>query len=152
MRNEKLGIIEKIRIYPTKGEAGTELSEGRLIENLGLEGDFYAKGVCTHKPGNRQVSFRLIGSAESVNAESEIGLCTGRFKENLTIRCQTPFFAKGGMQLSIGEAILEISDETKQCHEECQLFLAGKRCSLAGMNLFAKVIKGGGIRVGDEIN
>ena len=144
MKNVEWGRIEKIKIYPAKGEAGKDLAEVRLIENLGLEGDYYAKG------GERQISLLFT---EDSGAVKEEGLCTSRFKENITIRrpqteCQAPF---SGIRLAAGEAMLEISGETKHCHEECPLYQAGKRCSLAGKNLFAKVIRGGIIHTGDVI-
>ena len=142
MGSREWGRIEKIKVYPAKGEAGKELAEARLIENSGLEGDYYAKG------GERQISLLFVEDSGTANAVKEKGLCTPRFKENISIRCQAPF---SGARLAVGEAMLEISSETKHCHEECPLYQAGKRCSLAGKNLFAKVIKGGIIRVEDEV-
>ena len=137
--------------YPQKGAGGIELNEGRLIENLGLEGDRHAKG------GERQVSLLFVENPEKTTDSkpgAEKGLCFERFKENIAIRRQSPFseYAAPGARLAAGEAVLEITGETKHCHEECTLFEAGKRCSLAGRNLFAKVVKSGVIRTGDGIN
>jgi len=141
------GKIENIKIYSAKGEPGKELLEARLIENMGLEGDLHAKG------GERQISLRFAGNAKLNEAPAEKGLCTSRFRENITILCDAPLISfKSGARLVIGEAILEISGETKHCHEECVLFQAGKLCSLAGLSLFAKVLKGGVIRIGDDVS
>ena len=141
------GIIEGIKVYSAKGEAGKELTEARLIENAGLEGDFHATG------GERQISLLFAESSRPVRETNEKGLCTSRFKENITIRREAPYGgAAPGGRFAVGDALLEISGETKHCHEECALFQAGKRCSLAGLNLFAKVLKGGVIRVGDEVS
>jgi len=135
------GKILTINIYPVKGEKKS-LSEGRLIEGLGLEGDRHAQG------GERQVS--LLFTDDHVKADPEgKGLCHLRYKEN--IRCQAPFSVRQGTRLEAGETVLEITGETKLCHEECALFEAGKTCSLAGQNLFAKVVKGGVIRTGDSV-
>ena len=147
MESGELGFIERIKIYPAKGEKGKEPAEARLIENLGVEGDCYAKG------GDRQVTLMF---ADDEDKTTEKGLCTARFKENITIKkCNAPFsspFFSPGTRLTIGgEAILEISAETKHCHEECPIFRAGNRCSLAGKNLFARVLKSGLIHVGDRI-
>ena len=148
------GTIERIRIFPAKGEAGKDLSEGRLIENKGLEGDFHTKGSDPLKPETRQISLRFTGSSGPDNGETEKGLCIIRFKENITINCpdkdRTPFLSPG-TRFSVGDAVLEISGETKRCHEECSLYKTGERCSLAGLNLFAKVIKGGIIHLGEQI-
>jgi len=166
MRNEKWGIIEKIRIFPAKGEAGIELTEGRLLENLGIEGDFHTKPGDPSKPEAKQISLMIAGNSRPLNTAGEKGLCTGRFKENITIRFPEPpgtpvhmageksgwyEHMKSGLRLSAGEAILEISGETKRCHEECPLFQAGEHCSLAGKNLFARVLKGALIHTGDRI-
>jgi len=145
------GTIIEIKIYPEKGSSGLELTEGHLMENMGLEGDCHAKG------GERQISLLFTGGRESI-ADSglitEKGLCHDRFKENITIRSQALFSAgriDPGTRFAIGETVLEISGETKHCHGECELFTAGKSCPLAGQNLFARVEKGGVIRIGEEI-
>ena len=139
------GTVEKITSYPAKGEEGKILTEGRFIENLGLEGDFHARG------GDRQVSLLLAESRERITDEKNTGgLCLSRFSENIAIRGLAALAP--GVRLSAGGAVLEITGETKHCHEECKLYEGGKSCPLAGLNLFARVLKGGCIRVGDRIN
>ena len=140
------GIIEGIKVYSAKGEAGKELTEARMIEGMGLEGDFHAAG------GERQLSLRFSGTSAPEGAAAEKGLCFSRFRENIAIRGIDPGTVRPGARFAAGEADFEITGETKHCHEECVLFQEGKPCSLAGLNLFAKVIKGGVIRVGDQIN
>jgi len=136
------GKIVEIKVYPVKGEKGRNLMVGRLIEDLGLEGDRHAQG------GERQVSLLFIENGKKID-EADKGLCHLRYKEN--IRCQAPFSVRQGTRLEAGETVLEITGETKLCHEECALFEAGKTCSLAGQNLFARVVKGGVIRIGDSV-
>jgi MOSC domain-containing protein YiiM len=155
--SEELGIIEKITIYPAKGEAGKELAEARLVKDLGVEGDCYAKG------GERQITLMFADNGDESNTK-EKGLCSARFKENILIKFPEdgkrrpakaedwPPFLSPGTRLAMGEAVLEMSGETKHCHEECPLFQAGKRCFLAGQNLFARVAKNGVIRTGDGVN
>ena len=143
------GAIERIKVYTVKGEAGKELAEARLIENLGLEGDRHAKG------GERQISLLLSECRDEMAAQNEQGLCFSRFRENINIRFLDPAAIKPGIRLEAGEAeqkvVLEITGETKHCHEECSLYEAGKLCPLAGLNLFARVLKSGVIRAGDEV-
>ena len=143
-------IIERIRAYPEKGAAGLELEEGQLIENMGLSGDRHAHG------GERQLSLFFAESRELLAINREKALCLSRFRENITIRGMTGPGAispalEAGALLEAGNTILEITGETKRCHDECKLHEMGERCSLAGMNLFAKVRKGGIIRKGDRI-
>ena len=140
------GIIEKIKAYPARGEAGRELSEAYLVENSGLKGDFYATG------GERQISLLIAEIKELMDQQKEKGLCFSRFKENITIRGIEANVLQKGVRLYAGEAELEITGETKQCYQECPLFEAGKTCLLAGMSLFAKVKKSGVIRAGERIS
>ena len=143
------GTIETIRTYPAKGEAGRELTEARLVENMGLEGDFHAKG------GDRQISLvsaetRELITRQMENGQGMQGLCFSRFRENISVRGLTvPGLTVP--RLTVGDAVLEITGETKHCHEECSLYEAGKSCPLAGRNLFARVLKGGVIRTGDKV-
>ena len=137
--------IEKIRLYRAKGEKGTDLSEGRLVENLGLEGDCHADG------GKRQISLLLTETLDQLMARKEEGLCISRFKENITLNGLTSDILKAGVRLEAGEAVLEITGEIKRCFEECTLYHNGKTCTLAGSNLFARVVKTGVIRTGDRI-
>ena len=139
------GTIERIRIFPTKGCAGIELAEARLIENSGIEGDFRAR------EGERQLSLLSAENREQLTGQKEKGLCFSRFRENISIRFTGPDPLMPGARLKAGEAALEISGETKHCHEECSLYRAGKPCPLAGLSLFAKVLKSGTLRPGDRI-
>ena len=137
------GIIERIRFYPAKGKNGIDLFEGHFIKHIGLEGDYHAKG------GERQISLLFLGNRNKIIDSKNQGLCVSRFRENVTIRGLE--HAAHGMQLVIGEVVLEITGETKNCHEGCQLFDDGKSCPLAGLNIFAKVIESGFVRVGDRV-
>ena len=143
------GIIENIKAYSAKGIAGKELTNAYLVENSGLEGDFHATG------GDRQISLLIAETKEQITdqikEQKEKGLCLLRFKENITISGIDPKMLCPGVQFVIGEAALIITEETKRCFRECSLFEAGKRCPLAGLSLFAKVVKSGVICVGDTI-
>jgi len=138
------GYIQRIKIFTEKGSSGLELTQGQLIKNLGLDGDIHAKG------GERQISLLFAGNL--ITGQQEQGLCLSRFKENLKVCFHKSILIQTGTCLGVGEAVLEITGETKHCYEGCPLFNAGNPCSLAGLNLFAKVIKSGIIRVGDGIN
>jgi MOSC domain-containing protein YiiM len=152
--------IEKIMAYSGKEEAGRELAEARLIENMGLEGDCHAKG------GERQISLILAetlrqlndfpSKGQNVNGHSVRGLCSSRFRANISISGIAPASGSrdgmsAGQCLEAGEAVLEIAGETKRCYNECPLYKEGKTCVLAGKNLFARVLKSGVIRPGDDV-
>jgi cyclic pyranopterin monophosphate synthase len=138
------GSVVKIRAYSAKREAGREQNEGKFIENIGLEGDFHASG------GDRQISLFFLEDRADPNLAAT-KLCYSRYNENITIMGIDASIIQSGMLLSSGDVVLEITEATKHCHDECELFKAGETCSLAGLNLFARVVKGGTIRVGDRI-
>ena len=138
------GLIEKITAYPAKGEKGKDIADGRFIKNLGLEGDWHAKG------GQRQISLFLTERAQEMNPPdfNLAGLCLSRFSGNISISGLAASSLKPGVLLSSGDVLLEITGEGKRCHEECKL---EKPCPLAGLNLFARVIKSGSMRAGERI-
>jgi len=142
------GIIKSIKIYPAKGETGLEAHEAKLLENLGLEGDFHAKG------GERQISLLFADNYindQKKQEQTKQGLCLSRFRENISVHFPEPVAIQAGTRLETEEAVLEITGETKRCHEECPLYEAGKSCSLAGLNLFARVLRSGVIRKGERL-
>jgi len=140
------GVIERIRVYPIKGEAGRELAEARLIENSGIEGDRHAHA----KGGEKQLSLLLL--VENRERQEEKGLCFARFRENITIRASIPVFLAPGARIDVGETALEITAENKHCHDECAVYRTGKTCTLVGRKLFAKVLKGGVISLGESVS
>jgi cyclic pyranopterin phosphate synthase len=137
-------VIELTR-YSTKGAPGEKLEKARLLEGLGMEGDFYAKG------GERQISLLSVKSRNWMEAQHEKGLCFGRYKENILFDGISADVFRAGDRLKTGEAVLEISSLNKHCHDECPLFNKGQKCILSGQSLFAKVIQGGYVRTGDRI-
>ena len=137
------GIVERIRYYPEKGKTGVELSTGHLMKNLGLEGDYHAGG------GERQISILFTETRGKIISSKEQALCFTRFRENITINCSGQIAP--GTKLAIGEALIEITGETKKCHDGCSLNENEKSCPLRGLNPFAKVVQSGFIRTGDSV-
>jgi MOSC domain-containing protein YiiM len=57
-----------------------------------------------------------------------------------------------GTQLAVGNmVILEISQIGKTCHTGCAIFKEVGKCIMPKEGVFAKVVKGGEIRTGDEV-
>jgi len=111
-----------------------------LVEDLGVEGDHHAR-----PRSSRQV---LLMSEENCGA---FGLSPGEVRENIVTRGLDLQNLAAGTQLEIGAAALEI---TKDC-EPCS-FIDGLRPGLRARmerrrGMLARVLRGGEIRVGDEI-
>ena len=136
--------IIKLSRYKIKG-IGETLESVRLLEGQGMEGDFHAQG------GDRQLSLLCMETRQWMDGQSEKGLCFGRYKENVLLDGIISEDLVPGMRLKTGEAILEISDTSKDCFKECTLFNSGQHCHLAGRSLFAKVIHSGLVKTGDYL-
>jgi len=139
------GTIRGLTSYAGKDIPGEKRHSVRLLEGLGMEGDFYAQG------GDRQLSFLSVEDKQWMNDQTEPGLCFARYKENILFDNIPSDSLIPGSRFTIGEAVLELSSVSKHCYEQCRLFSRGQRCVLAGRCHFAKVIHSGTVSIGDRI-
>ena len=129
-----------------KGTKKINVLEGVLKENYGLVGDAHADGS-TH----RQVSLLAI---ESIEKMRRLGFMIGPgdFAENLTSEGIDLVSLPIGTRLSIGkEIVLEVTQIGKECHTGCAIYRQIGKCIMPKEGVFAKVIRGGSVRVGDQI-
>lgn len=115
-----------------------------LIEDFGIEGDAHA--------GNwhRQVSLLNKKDIDDfINRGAEV--TPGAFGENLIVDGINLAALKMQDRLQIGEAILELTQRGKECHTHCQIFHKMGECIMPRLGVFSKVIKGGKIKIGDEV-
>lgn len=115
-----------------------------LIEDFGIEGDAHA--------GNwhRQVSLLNKKDIDDfINRGAEV--TPGAFGENLIVDGINLAALKMKDRLQIGEAILELTQRGKECHTHCQIFHKMGECIMPRLGVFSKVIKGGKIKIGDEV-
>jgi MOSC domain-containing protein YiiM len=139
------GEIVAVCISAAKGERKTDVGSGVLVENFGLQGDGH--GGDWH----RQVSLLAIESIGKMRAAGlEVG--PGDFAENLTTRgidlCALPV----GTRLRVGaEALIEITQIGKVCHERCAIYYQAGDCVMPREGIFAVVLRGGPVARGDCI-
>ena len=129
-----------------KGTKKEDVKEGLLKENFGLVGDAHAD-CCTH----RQVS---LLAAESIDKMRALGLelSPGDFAENLTTEGIDLVSLPVGTRMSVGkQVILEVTQIGKECHAGCAIFQQVGKCIMPEEGVFARVIQGGPVRVGDKI-
>ena len=139
--------ITAVNISEKKGTPKKSIQEGILIENLGLEGDAHAG------KWHRQISLLGIESIEKAKGMRTDGICHGVFAENLTTEGIELYTLPIGTKLKVGsEAILEITQIGKECHEGCAVSKLVGQCVMPKEGVFAKVLKGGKVHPGDEIN
>jgi len=142
----KMASVLSINVSEKKGTVKTQVEYGMFKENHGINDDAHS--------GNwhRQVS--LLG-VESIEKMQQLGLkeiAYGLFAENITTEGINLYSLPIGTKLNIGEVILEITQIGKECHNGCEIKNIVGHCIMPKEGVFAKVIKGGVIKVGDVIN
>ncbi len=141
-----MGKIIAVCKSKKKGTRKEPMTEGDLHQDYGLVGDAHAD--CTT---HRQVSLMAI---ESINKMRNQGFHVGPgdFAENLTTDGIELISLPIGTKVYIGgEVILEITQIGKECHSGCAIFRQIGKCIMPKEGVFAKVIRGGLVRAGDEI-
>ena len=140
-----MGKIVSINISQGKGEKKTSVQSAMLKENHGIVGDAHAGDW------HRQVSLLATESVDKMRGKG-VELHPGDFAENLTIENIQLNKLKIGQRLLVGsEIILEITQIGKECHNDCAIKKQVGDCVMPREGVFAKVIKGGEIKTGDDI-
>jgi len=76
----------------------------------------------------------------------------GDFAENLTVEGMELASLPVGTRISVGDRIvLEISQIGKECHTRCAIYRQVGSCIMPQEGVFARVVRGGSVRAGDEI-
>lgn len=128
-----------------KGIRKQNVNEASLIENFGIEGDAHAG------PWHRQVSLLAWESIEKMRVKG-LNVNVGSFAENITTQGINLMSLPLGSQISIGpNAILEITQIGKECHTRCAIYTQAGDCVMPKEGVFARVVKGGKIQVGDSL-
>ncbi len=139
------GHIVAVSVSDRKGVKKTNIGRGLLVKNFGLEGD--AHGGDWH----RQISLLARESIDKIRAKG-LDVVPGDFAENIT----TSGFALEelpiGTRLRLGaEALVEITQIGKVCHNRCAIFHQVGDCVMPREGVFARILKGGPVRPGDAI-
>jgi MOSC domain-containing protein YiiM len=138
------GIIVALSISDRRGIPKRNVETVQLLEGYGIEGDAHA--------GNwhRQVSILALESIEKMMKTTGLKLRPGIFAENITTKNLDTSKLKIGDRITIGEAELEVTQIGKECHKPCAIFRKVGDCIMPKEGIFARVVKGGNIKVGDE--
>jgi len=76
----------------------------------------------------------------------------GDFAENLTTEGINLVALPVGMHLSVGKVVmLEVTQIGKQCHTGCAIYKLTGKCVMPKEGVFARVVKGGVVKAGDEL-
>jgi molybdopterin adenylyltransferase len=130
---------------PEKGQRKKNVGESLLIKNQGLEDDAHAGFA------HRQVSLLAEESIAKMVAKGlEVG--PGDFAENLTTRGIDLVSLPIGTRLAAGrETVLRVTQIGKECHNRCAIYYQAGDCVMPREGIFAEVLTGGKLAVGDNI-
>jgi len=147
----KFGMVTKLFISPQKDKKDKEegihplITRIDCIENVGIKGDGNAKG------GERQVTLMDDSVREWVEKQSIKGLCSSKFKANITIKDLNALKLTPGALLHIGDAVLKVTSTNKKCYGEvCKIYREKLICPIPSGCYFAKVVGSGQIKLKDR--
>ena len=140
-----MGKIVAICISKKKGVQKEDVKQCKLIENHGLEGDAHAGSW------HRQVSL-LSKEARLVMENKGAKLDAGDFVENVLTEGIDFANTKVGNKLRLGkDAMVRITQIGKECHDRCSIYYQVGDCIMPREGIFAEVLKGGIIKINDDI-
>ncbi len=139
-----MGKVIATCISEIKGVQKRNVHRVTLIENHGIEGDAHA--------GNwhRQVSLLSWDKIEAFRQRGAV-VEDGAFGENLVVEGIDFKTLPIGTRFTCGEVVLEMTQIGKECHHGCAIFQQMGDCIMPREGVFAKVLHGGVIQEGDEL-
>ena len=137
--------VKDVCISEKKGEQKHPVDEVLLKVDHGIVGDAHA--------GNwhRQVSLLAAESVAKVQKALNFELKSGDFAENILTEGIGLFTLPIGTKLQIGEAVGEVTQIGKECHQGCAIRELAGDCVMPREGIFVKVLKEGKVKAGDEI-
>ena len=139
-----VGIIKAICISEKRGTKKSPIDSAHFITEFGIEGDAHAGHW------HRQVS--LLGLAEIEDFRKRGGNVNfGDFGENIVAEGFRFKELPVGTRLRCGEVFFEITQIGKECHAHCQIYHQVGDCIMPREGVFARVLHGGNINVGDSL-
>ncbi len=137
--------IVSIATSKKKGTRKTPLDSVVVKKDYGIDGDGHS-GLW-----HRQVSFL---SSESIKEAKERGLNVtfGDFAENFATEGVDWKKIPIGTRLKLGDTTLvEVTQIGKECHNKCAIYYQAGDCIMPKEGIFAKVLEGGTVNKGDNI-
>ena len=139
-----MGKVLAVCISEKRGTQKKNVGRVRLIENYGLAGDAHAGSW------HRQVSLLSYDRIREFN-EKGAGVDHGAFGENLVVEGFDFKRLPVGTKLRCGDVVLELTQIGKECHSHCEIYKKMGECIMPREGVFARVLHGGTIGEGDEM-
>ncbi|WP_252226770.1 MULTISPECIES: MOSC domain-containing protein [unclassified Clostridium] len=139
-----MGKIMAICISEKRGTQKKRIEKANLVKDFGIENDAHAG------KWHRQVSLLSYEKIEDFKAKgAEVN--DGAFGENVIVQGFNLKDLPIGSLLTCGNIKLEITQIGKECHAHCEIYKKMGECIMPTNGVFAKVIEGGQMKIGDEI-
>ena len=135
-----MGKVLSINISPERGTEKTRVIEAKAIANWGLDQDAHAGDW------DRQISIFPEEALAKVPTGKREEVLSGGYTENITINGIPLEDLKEGTSLEVGEAIVKITHVGKDEYKE-----NGRPYIVSREGRFGIVLKGGKIKIGDDI-
>ena len=138
----KTGIVRAVCVSERKGVQKQNVESAGFQPQWGIIGD--AHGGNWH----RQVSLLSYDQVKKFNTLGA-GVNHGDFGENLVVEGVDFRSLPVGTHLTCGDVVLEMTQIGKECHAHCQIYHKMGDCIMPREGVFARVLQGGSISVGD---
>ena len=139
-----MGKVMAVCVSKRRGTQKTNIGRGELIENFGLKGDAHAGSW------HRQISLLCYERVEEFRARG-VKVDDGAFGENLLVAGIDFKTLPLGTRLRCNDVLLEVTQIGKQCHSHCAIYQQVGDCIMPREGIFARVLEGGSISVGDDL-
>ena len=139
-----IGTIKAVCISYVKGVAKKDVQKTFLKRNWGLEGDAHGG------EGHRQVSLLSYDKVLAFNKQGA-NVSHGDFGENLVVEGIDLRALPVGAKLTCGQALLEVTQIGKDCHNRCQIYHKMGDCIMPREGIFARVLEEGEVCAGDML-
>ena len=139
-----MGKVIAVCTSEKKGTQKVSVPEIEIVEDWGIEGDAHAG------KWHRQVSLLSFDKIEEFRARgAEVE--DGAFGENLVVQGIDFATLPIGTKFKCNDVVLELTQIGKACHSGCAIFWKMGECIMPKQGVFTKVLHGGVIRPGDEL-
>ena len=136
------GIVRAVCLSQARGTEKVNAGRAELRADWGLVGDAHAGHW------HRQVSLLSADKIAAFNAKGA-NVQPGAFGENLVVEGLDFRAMPVGTRLRCGQALLEITQIGKECHSHCAIYHRMGECIMPHEGVFAKVLEGSPVAVGD---
>ena len=139
-----MGNVIAVCVSERKGVQKRNVNSALFVADWGIENDAHA-GVW-----HRQVSLLSHDKIEAFRARGA-EVSDGAFGENLVVSGIDFKSLPIGTRFGCNEVLLELTQIGKECHSGCEIYKKMGDCIMPREGVFARVLHGGTISVGDTL-